>query len=59
MRIIYMLHQYFPRHIGGTEILARGLIRRAKAQGHEVLVITCHESGCSNVSDFHVEKSEY
>ncbi|HXV19150.1 MAG TPA: glycosyltransferase, partial [Candidatus Omnitrophota bacterium] len=43
MRIAYLTHQYFPRHVGGTEVYTRGLARRAKAAGHEVIVITAHD----------------
>lgn len=44
MKLAYITHQYFPRHIGGTEMLTRSLVRRAIAAGHEVVVLTCVES---------------
>lgn len=43
MRIAYLTHQYFPRHVGGTEVYTRGLARRAKTAGHEVIVVTAHD----------------
>jgi glycosyltransferase involved in cell wall biosynthesis len=57
--VIYVVHQYFPRHIGGTEILTRGLVRRAKAAGWNPTVVTAHESGAADRSEFRVEVSEF
>lgn len=47
MRILYLVHQFFPRHVGGTEMYVRGLARRARAHGHEVCVLT-HVDGASS-----------
>ncbi|MDB6122413.1 MAG: glycosyl transferase, group 1 [Pedosphaera sp.] len=58
MKIAYFTHQYFPRHIGGTEVYLRGLARRAAASGHEVLIITYHESPSDNPRDFGVHRTE-
>lgn len=44
MRIAYLTHQYFPRHVGGTEVYTRGLVRRVRQRGHQPLVVTYHES---------------
>jgi glycosyltransferase involved in cell wall biosynthesis len=44
VRIVYLTHQYFPRHTGGTEIYTRGLAERARRAGHSARVITCVES---------------
>ena len=44
LKIIYLVHQYFPRHVGGTEIYLRGLARRARHHGHDPLVVTYVES---------------
>ncbi len=41
MRILYLVHQYLPRHQAGTEIYTHSLAR-AMAQRHECLVYT-HE----------------
>lgn len=45
MRILFLTHQYFPHHVGGTEVYLRGLVRRIRAAGHDTLVISCRESG--------------
>lgn len=44
MRIVYLTHQYFPRHTGGTEVYTHGLAKRALGAGHSARVITCVES---------------
>ncbi len=54
MRVLYLTHQYLPRHVGGTEIYTHGLARRAVAAGFEVAVIAYHESPSASVSDFGV-----
>jgi glycosyltransferase involved in cell wall biosynthesis len=59
MRILFLTHQYFPRHLGGTEMFTRGLVRRAIAAGYEVLVVTCHESSAVSPRDFSVKKTSY
>jgi glycosyltransferase involved in cell wall biosynthesis len=59
MKIVYLVHQYFPRSVGGTEIYTRGLARRAAAAGHDVLVITCHENASGDPADFHLEETEH
>jgi glycosyltransferase involved in cell wall biosynthesis len=43
MRIAYLIHQYLPDHLGGTEDYTRGLARRAAADGHEVTIISARE----------------
>lgn len=59
MRILFLTHQYFPRHLGGTEMFTRGLVRRAVAAGWEVLVVTCHESSAVLPRDFSLGKTSY
>lgn len=44
MRIVYLTHQYLPRHVGGTEVYTHGLARRAQRAGHSVHVITYVDS---------------
>ena len=58
MRILSLTHQYLPRHIGGTELYARGLCRRAAADGHEVSLLTYHESPSGREADFGLRRSE-
>ncbi len=38
MKIVQAVGWYFPESLGGTEIYVRGLTRRLRAAGHEVLV---------------------
>jgi glycosyltransferase involved in cell wall biosynthesis len=57
MRVLYLVHQYFPRSIGGTEIYTHGLARRAQAAGHEVRVVATHESPGGKPDDFQTETS--
>ena len=59
MRILYLTHQYFPRHVGGTEVYTRDLVRRVAADGHEAEVITCHEDPSPDPASFHVERAEH
>jgi len=44
VRIVWLVHQYLPDQIGGTEVYTHGLARRARAEGHDVLVVT-HAEG--------------
>lgn len=59
MRIAYFTHQYFPRHVGGTEVYTRGLARRAKSAGHEVLVLTAHDPVSSDLTLRGVHRTEH
>lgn len=59
MKILYVLHQYFPRHVGGTEVYARGLVRRARRAGHQVEIISYHESSSAVEGDIVLHKTEY
>jgi glycosyltransferase involved in cell wall biosynthesis len=52
MQIVFFTHQFFPRHVGGTEVYTLGLARGALAAGHSVTVITCHESPSGDASQF-------
>ena len=38
MRILYVVHQYPPTHIGGTEIYTQAVARRLARRGHETTV---------------------
>jgi glycosyltransferase involved in cell wall biosynthesis len=58
MRIVYLTHQYLPRHMGGTEIYLRGLARRAARSGHDVKIITCHESPSADPQDYGARASD-
>lgn len=58
MKIAFFTHQYFPHHVGGTEVYLRGLARRAVAKGHEVLIFTYCESNSNKIADFGVRRIE-
>lgn len=51
MRIAYLVHQYPPDHVGGTEVYTHGLARRAAVAGHDVLVLTYRESPSASARD--------
>ncbi len=38
MRILHVLHQYFPDHVGGTEQYVRALAQEQQREGHEVAI---------------------
>jgi glycosyltransferase involved in cell wall biosynthesis len=38
VRILHVLHQYFPDHVGGTEHYARSLAQEQQREGHEVAI---------------------
>lgn len=59
MRIVYLTHQFLPRHIGGTEVYAYGLAKRALRAGHVVQVITCVESPQLDVAYHGARYTEY
>lgn len=59
MKILYLTHQYFPRHVGGTEIYTRGLVRRAVAAGHEVAVLSYVESPSNDPRDHGPRHTEH
>src|SRR5687767_11558372 len=40
MRILHIVHQYMPDHVGGVELYTHGLSRGTYQQGHAVAVFT-------------------
>lgn len=40
MRILHLVHQFGPHHVGGTEIYTEALARQQTAQGHAVAIFT-------------------
>ncbi|MEW6746551.1 MAG: glycosyltransferase family 4 protein [Planctomycetota bacterium] len=40
MRLLYVLHQFYPHHITGTEQYVLGLAREARRRGHQVAIFT-------------------
>lgn len=59
MRVAYLTHQYFPRHVGGTEVYTHGLAVRARAAGAAVEVVTYHESPSGDRRDYGVVDTEH
>lgn len=59
MRIVYLTHQYFPRHVGGTEVFTHGLAVRAQRAGHDVQVITHYESPSLDPIDYKAVATEH
>ena len=41
MRILFVVHQFFPEYVGGTETVSYQLAKAAQRAGHFVRVITC------------------
>lgn len=40
MRILYVVHQFLPRHIAGTELYTDTLARGMQARGHDVAILS-------------------
>jgi len=59
MQIAYVVHQYGPEHVGGTELYTHGLARRALRAGHDVLVLTFRETSSNRPSDFVTRRFEH
>ncbi|MCE9520787.1 MAG: glycosyltransferase, partial [Verrucomicrobia bacterium] len=59
MRILFLTHQYFPRHVGGTEMLVRGLASQMRSRGHEVAVLAYVETPGTELHDFGFRVSEF
>ena len=59
MRILLATHQYFPEHIGGTEVFTHGIAKRLKENNEEVAVVTYIQSTSGNKEDYAVKKIEY
>lgn len=38
MRLLHVVHQYLPEHIGGTELYTQSLAREQHSSGHEVTI---------------------
>lgn len=59
MHIVYLTHQFFPRHIGGVEVYTLALAKHTLAAGHTVTIITHHESPSLNSADFGPQYTSY
>ena len=56
MRILLAIHQYFPEHIGGTEVYTHGIAVRLKNLSYDVAVVTYIESPSADPGDFKTEE---
>jgi len=52
VKILYLVHQFLPCHIGGTELYTLGLATHAQQRGHQAEVATFVESASGDVADF-------
>lgn len=59
MHVVYLTHQFFPRHVGGVEVYTLGLAKHAVSTGHKVTVITYHETQSLNPVDFGLQHTSY
>ena len=58
MRVLFIVHQYAPHWIGGTETLVQQLTRQLLATGHEASIVTYYESASSHAQDFGIYPTE-
>jgi glycosyltransferase involved in cell wall biosynthesis len=58
MRILFIVHQYAPRWIGGTEVLVQRLAKQLLTTGHQPVVVTYEESPSNRVADFGIRSTE-
>ncbi len=56
MKILYIIHQYFPDSIGGTEVLLEGLAKEMQQDGNEVAIFAYRESSSADPSAFGVRE---
>lgn len=60
MRILFAVHQFFPDHRAGVEIVTLGLAREMKARGHEPFVLAARRSvPHSDLRPYETEDYEY
>ena len=59
MKILLATHQYFPEHIGGTEVYTHGIASRLLKKGDAVAVVTYIESTSGKRKDHIIIKSDY
>jgi glycosyltransferase involved in cell wall biosynthesis len=59
VKILYVVHQFFPRHLTGTETYTYELARSAKERGHEVSVLCYEHSNLPGVPRRGVLREEY
>lgn len=58
MRIVFVVHTFFPNWTAGTEVYTRSLAKKAIQKGHEARVV-CYEPPGENVSGIRVFDTVY
>ena len=41
LKVLFVIHQFLPKHVAGTEVYTAGLMRELKNAGHGVALLTC------------------
>jgi len=59
LKILYVVHQFFPRHVTGTETYTFELAASVKKLGHRVGVLCCEHGFSEGVPDGGVLRDEY
>lgn len=59
MKILLATHQYFPEHIGGTEIYTHGIARRLPGKGIDVAVVTYREEPSPKKERYIITETNY
>ncbi len=59
MRILFITHQFFPEHVGGTEVYTLGMAARCQKKGDQVLVLSYLESPHAEYHHFGLEYGSY
>ena len=60
MKILFVVHQFFPDHRAGVEIVTLGLARELRARGHEPLVFAAKRSiPGSGIEPYETQDYEY
>ena len=52
MRVLFLTHQFLPRHLGGTELYTLALARELLGNGAEAQVVTYVESPAADPAEF-------
>lgn len=56
-RVLFLTHQFLPRHLGGTELYTLALARELLGRGDEAQVVTYVESPSADPADFRLART--
>jgi glycosyltransferase involved in cell wall biosynthesis len=60
MKILFAVHQFFPEHFAGTEVVTLGLARELRSRGHETFVLASKRSiPASDIQPGEIEDYEF